>query len=308
MARKHGLTIDSVLAAEVVTAAGDILIADELRHPDLFWALRGGGGNFGVVTRFCFQLQPLPEFTGGMLVLPATPETVAGFVAAAEAAPEELTTIAMIMPAPPMPFVPPEAVGRIVLCGMMAYSGSAADADRVLAPFRALATPLIDFVRPGPYGSMYLPEEPGEGLAVSLRSRFTGPIGQKEAATILDSVAQSTAPMRMAQIRVLGGAMARVRPEATAFAHRSSGIMAAFLAMYGDPDEAPAHDRWATDALAALPQDGGGTYVNFLGQQGAEGLRAAYPAATLDRLRRVKAMYDPENLFRLNQNIRPARK
>ena len=109
--RKHGLTIDDLLAADVVTADGQLLRADADTHPDLFWAIRGGGGNFGVVTRFQYRLHPVDSVTGGMLVLPATPETIAGFIAAADAAPEELSTIANVMPAPPMPFVPEEHHG-----------------------------------------------------------------------------------------------------------------------------------------------------------------------------------------------------
>src|SRR5690606_19514095 len=144
LSRKHGLTIDSLLGAEVVTANGDIIVTDEVHHPDLFWALRGGGGNFGVVTRMKFRVHPLESFIGGPLILPATPEVIAGFVAAAEAAPDELTTIAMAMPAPPLPFLPAEIVGQTVFLAMMAYAGDAAGADRALAPFRALATPIAD--------------------------------------------------------------------------------------------------------------------------------------------------------------------
>ncbi|MDB5539225.1 MAG: linked oxidase domain protein [Devosia sp.] len=304
--RKHGLTIDSLLAAEIVTASGDILIADDTHHPDLFWALRGGGGNFGVVTRFKYRLHPLPHFTGGPLVLPATPETLAGFVAAAEAAPEDLSTIAMVMPAPPLPFLPPEVHGRIVLIGMMAFAGEPEAASRALAPFRALATPVADLVGPAPYSSMYLPEDPDARPAVSIRTLFMDRFGLEEARTALDFLERSDAPMKMAQLRVLGGASARVPAGATAFAHRQSRIMGAFLAMYGGPDETPAHDRWATEAVAALRQDDTGAYVNFLANEGKERLRAAYPGATWDRLRRVKGQYDPENLFRLNQNIPPA--
>jgi FAD/FMN-containing dehydrogenase len=307
LVRKHGLTIDSVLAAEVVTAAGDILVADERHHPDLFWALRGGGGNFGVVTRFKYRLHPLPAFTGGPLVLPATPEVLAGFVAAAEAAPEELSTIAMVMPLPPLPVIPPEAHGRLALVGMIAYAGDPVAAERAIAPFRALATPFADLVRPGPYSSMYLPENLEERPAVSLRTLFMERVGLEEARRIIESLQASDAPMKMAQVRVLGGAFARVPAGATAFAHRQSRIMAAFLAMYPpSPDAMARHDRWATGCMTALRQDDTGAYVNFLALEGPERLRAAYPGPTWERLRQVKRRYDPENLFHLNQNIPPA--
>ncbi len=306
LVRKHGLTIDSLLAAEVVTAAGDIVIADEARHPDLFWALRGGGGNFGVVTRLKYRLHPLPAFTGGPLVLPATPETLAGFVAAAEAAPEELSTIAQVMPAPPLPFLPPELHGKTAIFGMMAFAGEPDAAARALAPFRALATPLADLVRPAPYSSMYIPEDPSQKPSVSCRTLFMDRVGREEAARALELVDRTDAPMRMVQFRVLGGAAARVPAEATAFAHRKSRILVTLLALYGDAEAAPRHDRWATDCVAALRQGDAGAYVNFLGAEGPLRLRAAYPGTTWDRLRRVKRQYDPENLFRLNQNIPPA--
>jgi FAD/FMN-containing dehydrogenase len=308
LVRKHGLTIDSVLAAEIVTASGDIFIADEAHHPDLFWALRGGGGNFGVVTRLKYRLHPLPAFTGGPLVLPATAEIVAGFVAAAEAAPEELSTIALLMPAPPLPVLPPEIHGRLVLIGMMAFAGEPTAAAAALAPFRALAKPIADLVRPAPYSSLYMLDPPPEmRLAVSIRSQFIERVGVAEAATMIEKLEQCRAPMKMAQIRVLGGAMARVPAAATAFAHRRSRIMAAFLAMYGGgADEMAVQDRWASEAMAALKQGDDGVYVNFLGAQGAAGIGAAYPPATLQRLRQIKRQYDPHNLFRLNQNILPA--
>ena len=146
LVRKFGLTIDDLLAAEVVTADGQRLLVDAENHPDLFWAIRGGGGNFGVVTRFKYRLHELPETLGGMLILPATAETVAGFIAAAEAAPDELSTIANVMPCPPMPFVPEEHHGKLVILGMLNYAGDPAAGEKAVAPFRALAEPLADLV------------------------------------------------------------------------------------------------------------------------------------------------------------------
>ncbi len=308
MVRKHGLTIDSLLAAEVVTAAGDILIADDENYPDLFWALRGGGGNFGVVTRLKFKLQPLPSFVGGPLVLPATAENIAGFAALADAAPEALSTIAMVMPIPPVPFVPAEFHGQIALVGMMAFSGTSEAAAIALAPFRAIANPIADLVGPAPYSSMYAMDPPPEMRpAVSCRSRFVDHVGVETAAKMLAALETCQSPMKMAQIRVLGGAFSRVAADATAFAHRQSKIMVAFLAMYeGGAEVTAVFDRWATDAIGTVKRDSSVAYVNFLGIEGGEGIRAAYPGSTWDRLRQIKATYDPENLFRLNQNIPPA--
>ena len=306
MTRKFGLTMDSLIAAEIVTASSSILTVDEANHPDLFWALRGGGGNFGVVTRFCYRLNPLPEFTGGPLVLPATPEALAGFVAAAKAAPDELSTILLAMPAPPLPFLPPEVIGKTVLMGMMAYAGSAREAQLALAPFRALAAPLADLIRPGPYGMMYLPEDPSMRPTVSMRTLFKDDLDLIEAAEILKRLDACDAPMRMAQIRVLGGAAARIPAAATAYAHRDANMLVGFLAMDGTAEAAARHDRWAEACVQAMGGATRGTYVNFLADQGEKMLRASYPGPTWQRLRRVKQAYDPANLFCANHNILPA--
>jgi FAD/FMN-containing dehydrogenase len=307
LTRKLGLTMDSLVAVEVVTASGSILRVNQTSYPDLFWALRGGGGNFGVVTRFCYRLHRLPEFSGGPLILPATPETLAGFVAAAKAAPDELSTILMVMPAPPLPFLPPELVGTTVLMGMMAYAGPADAAQQALAPFRALAKPIADLVRPGPYGMMYMPEDPAHKGSISLRTLFKDSLDLADAREVLERLERCDAPMRMAQIRVLGGAVARVSSSATAYAHRDAGMLVGFMAMDGTAQAAERHDRWASVCVLAL---GGamerGSYVNFLGNQGEDMIRASYPGLTWQRLQQVKRDYDPSNLFRLNQNIPPA--
>ena len=155
LVRKHGLTIDHLLGAEVVTADGRVLEVDAERDPDLFWAIRGGGGNFGVVTRFDYRLHPVDMVTGGMLALPATPETLAGLVAAAEAAPEELSVIANVLLAPPLPFVPPELVGKPLLLAQLVHAGPLDDGERAVAPLRALAPPVADFVRAMPFSEMF---------------------------------------------------------------------------------------------------------------------------------------------------------
>lgn len=308
LVRKHGLTIDSLLAAEVVTAAGDILVADEANHPELFWALRGGGGNFGVVTRLKFRLHDLPQFTGGPLVLPATAEVLAGFAALAATAPEELSAIGLTMPLPPVPFVPEPMHGKLAFVAMLAFAGAPEAAEAALAPFRALATPIADLVQEAPFSYMYAMDPPPDMRpAVAIRSRFVTRFGLEEARQMLAALDRCTAPMKMGQIRVLGGAFSRVAADGTAFAHRDASHMATFLAMYGGgPEIAAEQDRWVADALAALSPADAPAYVNFLSKEGSTGLAAAYPPATWARLRQVKRQYDPENLFRLNQNIPPA--
>lgn len=303
LVRKHGLTIDSLLAAEIVLANGDIVVADEANHPDLFWALRGGGGNFGVVTRFKYRLHPLPEFTGGPLVLPATAETIVKFTELAAAAPESLSAIASVMRAPPLPFLPVELHGKLVFLAMMAFAGSPDAADAALAPFRALGA-IADLVAPGPYTRMFMEKE--GRMSFALRSRFVEAVGPAEAHAMIEAVSRSEAMVPIAEIRVLGGAMARTSPEATAFAHRRSRIMTSFIAVFGDPGEDARHDRWAADSIATLQAAEDRVYVNFLSKDGPHRMAAAYPAATWDRLRQVKAKYDPDNLFSRNRNVPPS--
>jgi hypothetical protein len=306
LVRKYGLTIDSLLAAEMVTAGGDVVMADADTNPELFWAIRGGGGNFGVATRLKFRLHELTDFTGGMLVLPATADTIAGFVAAAQAAPDELSGIGNIMPAPPMPFLPEELHGSLVVLAMLAYAGGAEDAARAIAPFRELATPLADMVRPMPYPEMFPPEDPDYHPTAVARTLFTKQIDRAAAETILRFLDASDAGMRVAQLRVMGGAAARVPNEATAYAHRQQPIMVNVAAFYEGEADKSRRAAWVEEFAAALAGDERGAYVNFVGDEGEARVRAAYPGATWDRLARVKAQYDPQNFFRLNQNVPPA--
>ena len=306
LVRKYGLTIDSLLAAEVVTADGQIRHVDEQTHPDLFWAIRGGGGNFGVATRFKFRLYEVPSVVGGMLILPATPETIAGFIAESEAAPEELSGIGNVMFAPPMPFIPPQAHGKLIIMAFLVYAGEAEAGQRALAPFRALATPLADMLKPMALPEIYPPEEGEYHPVAAARTMFVDKIDLPVAKRIVDHLQASTALMKVAQLRVLGGAMARVPVDATAFVHRKSKIMVNLAALYENLEEKATHEAWAADFASVLLQSDNGAYVNFLGDEGEARIRAAYPGSTWDRLAEVKARYDPNNLFRLNQNIAPA--
>lgn len=303
LSRKFGLTIDELLAAEIVTADGQLLRVDADSYPDLFWAIRGGGGNFGVVTRFQFRLRDVSEFTGGMLILPASAEVITGFIAAAEAAPDELSTIMMTMVAPPMPFLPPEVHGKLVVMSLMGFAGPPDAAEQALAPFRALATPLADMVQPSPYSAMFA-EEGNEDFhpTVATRSLFIDGVDAAAAETIIEQLHASTAPMSAVQFRVLGGAIGRVPSDATAFAHRDRAIMAVVVAMYMQPEEAAEREAWVRKLGDALGQDPG-VYTGFLGDEGPDRVREAYPGATWDKLVEVKRRYDPANMFRYNHNV-----
>lgn len=305
LVRKSGLTIDNLLAAEVVTADGEVVQASESSEPDLFWAIRGGEGNFGVATRFQLRLAEISEIVGGMLILPASPQVITGFLEAARAAPEELSTIANVMLAPPMPFVPEEAHGKPVVMGLFAYVGPVDQGEQVIAPFRALAEPLADMVRPMRYPELYEGPEQEPRFAAGTNF-FADSLEPAAAEAMLDQLPKSTAPMRAVQLRVLGGAMARVPNDATAFAHRDRGLFVNIAAMYVDAGEKDTHDAWVNGVANSLGKNGAGGYVGFLGEEHEATIRAAYPGATWDRLRELKRRYDPDNLFRLNHNIPPA--
>jgi FAD/FMN-containing dehydrogenase len=305
LVRKNGLTIDDLLTAELVTAEGEVVQVSEGSEPDLFWAIRGGESNFGVATRLQLRLHEISEIVGGMMILPATPEVITGFLEAADAAPEELSTIANVMIAPPMPFVPEEAHGKPVVMGLMAYVGPVDQAGAVFAPFRALAEPLADMVRPMRYPELYEGPEPEPQFAAGT-NLFCDRLKPAAAEAILEQLPQSTAMMKSVQIRVLGGALARVPNDATAFAHRDRRVFVNVSAMYADPAEEDAHQAWVNALAGSLGKDGAGGYVGFMGEEDEETLRAAYPGGTWERLRGLKRRYDSDNLFHLNHNIPPA--
>jgi FAD/FMN-containing dehydrogenase len=307
LVRKHGLTIDALQAVEIVTADGRQVTASEDSHPDLFWAVRGGGGNFGVVTRFQFKLFPVGEVLGGALFLPATKTTLQALAPIAAAAPEELSTISFLMHIPPAPFVPAELIGAPSLVVMFVWAGDAQEGQAALAPFRAAAQPLIDMAMPMPYPGIYQFTAAGEqrGFAVHA-SRFVTELDDDAIETMLAANAAPSSPMAMIQLRVLGGAMARVAADATAFAHRSAPILATVIVPFDDPATEPAQRAWADRVSSALAPRDAGVYANFLEDEGDERIHAAYPAGTYERLADVKRRYDPANVFRMNQNIRPA--
>jgi FAD/FMN-containing dehydrogenase len=309
LVRKYGLTIDNLLSVELVTADGRLIRATRQDHPDLFWALRGGGGNFGVVTAFQYRLQPVGEFVfGGGIALPATPDVIRGYVEAAEAAPEELSTISFILHAPPLPFIPADKVGSLVIMILGCYVGDLAAGERAVAPLRALAEPVADLFGPMPYPALYQFTEAGsiQNMQHHDRALYARTIDQTAAETVVDFMSNPTSPMAMTQIRVLGGAMSRVPAHETAFAHRDKRVLVALINMWEDPSDFARQSDWTERYYRAMRPYADGVYVNFLGDEGSERIREAYPEATYRRLARVKAQYDPTNFFRLNQNIRPS--
>jgi FAD/FMN-containing dehydrogenase len=307
LARKYGLAVDSLVAAEIVTADGEVRIASETEHPDLFWAIRGGGGNFGIVTRFCYRLSPVgDEVLGGALFMPGTRDVIRSLVPIASSAPDELTVIAELMAAPPLPFLPAEHVGKPTLILLFVYAGDPEAGHAAIAPFREVAQPYAEVVQPMPYAGIYEfsreAETPGPSTS---RSVFMDVLDDETVDAIVDSFA--VAPEgSMVQMRAFGGAMSRVPADATAFAHREAAAQVTIINGFVDHEGVEIATAWNRGLFAALEPKSSGVYVNFLEDEGEARVRSAYPNGTYERLAAVKRRYDRYNVFRRNQNIRPA--
>jgi hypothetical protein len=260
-----------------------------------------------VVTRFQFRLYPVGMIFGGALFMPPTREVLRSLGPIAASAPEGLTTISMLMAAPPAPFIPVELHGKLTLAIMFVFDGDAEAGQAAIEPFRQVATPIAEFVMPMPYPGIYkLVEAAEDPVPGAHRSLFLDVLDDDAIDTILEHTAAATSPAMMTQIRILGGAMARVPAGATAFAHREAPVMVVIITPFEDVAEAPLHQAFTQAYFEALRPRATGVYANFLEDEGEARIREAYPELTYRRLAQVKRDYDPSNLFRLNQNIRPA--
>ena len=300
MVRKYGLTIDNIEGAELVTADGRILRVNAAEHPDLFWAIRGGGGNFGVITSFDFRAQPVTSVVGGMVTYDIAEMTPVLTIWAAymRSAPEELTTMLVIFPG-----FGPEPTPQLML--LLCYVGDdEAAADAVVQPLLKIGTPLHEDVKRMPYHKML--EEPMEfpGVKPISDNGFIKTLDEEAIAAIAANYGRQGTPVL--QLRSLGGAMGRVEPEATAFAHREyeAFVLAASIVPIDTPAEQANQIR--EDAWRPLKPFTSGAYINFQSDVSAESTAIAYPPATYARLARVKAVYDPDNVFNQNHNIKPS--
>jgi FAD/FMN-containing dehydrogenase len=311
--RRHGATVDNLLAADVVTADGESLRASEDEHPELFWGLRGGGGNFGVVTAFEYRVHAVgPTVLAGALLYPLEdgPDVLRLYREWIADAPDDLATIVNLRKAPPVAFVPPELHGRPVVMVAVCHAGSVARGEELLAPLRRARPPLVDDVRPRPYVELQSMFDAGvpHGGHYFWKSWELPRLTDATIDTLVEQAGRITSPRSYVIVFQLGGALGRVGEQATAYPQRDAAhnvnINAAWLP--GDP-EPERHVAWARECFAALePFAAGRAYVNFLGDEGQERVRAAYGEEKYARLVALKRRYDPDNVFRLNQNIEPA--
>jgi FAD/FMN-containing dehydrogenase len=309
--RKYGLTCDNLVAADVVTADGRLVRASEHENPELFWGLRGGGGNFGTVTSFEFTLHRVgPTILAGPIFFPGdqAEQILRGFRAYTQDLPDEMTTLVNLTTAPPVPFLPEDVHGKKVVAVVGVYAGSP-DAGRELAAgLRGLGTPIADLLGPMPYTTLQSLLDPlwAPGARNYFKAGFVGALSDDSIAAIVEAHGPAISPSSEIHIHHMGGAVARVADDATAFGERGAPYLLNIVARWTDPATDAAQIAWAKDLLAAVePDTTGGTYVNFL-SAGDDRVAAAYGSAKVERLARLKETWDPTNLFRLNQNIRPA--
>ena len=307
LVRKHGLTIDSLLAVEIVTSDGRRRLVSAVEEPELFWAVRGAGANFGVVTRLQFRLHPLGTVLAGDILLPATPDVLRRLIPTLLAAPDELTAMPLIMLAPEDPAAPEADRRRLVVNLSVVWSGSPSAGEQALAPLRALAVPISDTIAEKPYVELFPEAAPAEGptWAIASRALFIDTLDDAMVDVIERRLTEPGAPDGLVQLRVLGGAMGRVPGDATAFGWRDRPALMWLITPDEDPRRAAANEAWTAAFLAELPVDRPGTYTNFMGDEGVDAVRDAYPASSYARLRALKRRYDPDNVFRANHNIPP---
>jgi FAD/FMN-containing dehydrogenase len=310
LSRKFGFTVDNLISADVVTADGALVQASAVENPDLFWAIRGGGGNFGVVTSFEFKLHPVgPDLASGLIVHPfaRARELLAGYREVAAAAPDELTVWVVLRKAPPLPFLPAEVHGKEILVFAVCYAGEPANAEKALAPLRALGKPIADVIGVQPYAAWQTAFDPllTPGAFNYWKSHNFTALSDGLLDTLVDYV--GTLPTEECEIFIgqVGGASNRIGAEATAYPHRDTNFVMNVHTRWRERGDAQTAIKWAREFFAATaPHATGGVYFNFMPEDETERVPAAYGSSYV-RLTALKAKYDPGNLFRLNQNVQP---
>jgi FAD/FMN-containing dehydrogenase len=311
--RRFGLTVDNLLAVDLVTADAERLRVDAFTEPELFWGLRGGGGNFGIATAFEYRLHPVgPMVLGGPIFWPlADAAEVLGHVRDfAPGAPDELGLAIFLRLAPPGPLVPPDWYGRPVIGLVPVWTGDPAAGQRVLAPLRRIARPVADMVRPLPYLFLQSMVDAANqhGMHYYWRSRRLPKLPDGAVDAVVGLAETITSPLSYVVGLAMGGAAGRVDPDATAVGERGNGFELSIVAGWPPPDPAAGrHVAWVREGWTALRPYGDGVYPHFLSDEGAAGVEAAY-GGRLRRLTALKDRWDPANVFRLNANIPPSRR
>jgi FAD/FMN-containing dehydrogenase len=309
--RKFGFTCDNLFEAEVVTADGRKVRASETENPDLFWGLRGGGGNFGIVTAFHLRLHPLPPvILAGILGHPreVAPQFLRFYRDFMLAAPDEVGGAVALIAAPPAPFVPEEMQGEPITGVVVTYAGSVEDGERVLAPLREWGPPVIDVIEPMPYTVAQTLVEPANphGMHNYWTADFYDTLPDEAIDTLVEHAWASPSPLNQVLIVPAGGAISRVPEDAMAFGQRHTQWNVHYLSMWSDPADSLANIEYTKTISAAMkPWAAGRVYLNFIGDEGQERIESGFGPEKYARLQALKQQWDPDNLFRHNQNIRP---
>ena len=312
VSRKLGLTVDNLLSADVVLAEGALVHASPNENEDLFWAIRGGGGNFGVVTSFEFRLHPVgPEVLAGLIVHPLSKakQILQGYRRVAADAPDDLSCWAVMRKAPPLPFIPSEFHGKEVLILALCYVGDPAKAEAAIAPLRALGQPVAEHVGPMPFVGWQQAFDPllTPGRRNYWKSHDFVELGDAAIELMIDYAGRLPSPECELFIAQLGGAVNRVPATSTAYPHRDVNFVMNVHTRWGDASQDRACIGWAREVFDRMaPHATGGVYVNFMPGDEAQRVRRGAYGPNYERLSKLKAKYDPGNLFRQNQNITPA--
>ena len=308
--RKYGLTIDQLQSVDVVTANGELVRASEDQNADLFWGVRGGGGNFGIVTEFEFKLNPVgPYVMAGPVFWPMedAAEVLRFYRDWIADCPDELMTIAVQRRAPALPIVPPDLVGKLVVAVVACYAGPVEDGERVVRPLKEFGSPVLDLCRPKPFlehQRMFDPSFP-HGWSYYIRSCDVASLDDDVIDIVVERGRRITSPVTSLALWQMGGAVGRIDDGATAFSGRQAGFTFNINGNSKTADGFDAERQWARDYWSALAPHHTSVYVNFLMEEGEERVRQAYGAGKYDRLKALKRKYDPTNFFTLNQNIKP---
>jgi FAD/FMN-containing dehydrogenase len=311
LCRKYGLSCDNLLSVDVVTADGTFLTANASEHADLFWGLRGGGGNFGIITSFEYRLHPVAQVLGGWIVYPlAQAKSLLTFLRDyLPTSPDGLTALIILMTAPADPMLPPDVHNTVIVVPVVCFTGPLHEGEKVLQPLRTFGTPAVDLIGPMPYTALQTMFDAWEppGLHHYWKSAYVQDLSEGAIDVMIERAATMTSPLSHLHVMQLGGAVSRVGEEDTAFSHRETPYECYVLSTWANPEEADRHIEWGRHTWSALQAfSSGAGYLNRNSDEEEQTrLRMAYGASKYEQLVALKNTYDPTNVFRVNHNIKP---
>lgn len=314
LVRKYGLTIDNLMEVEMVMADGTRLTANEKENPDLFWGVRGGGGNFGIVTTFTYRLYPVgPNVYGGAVFYPVSKarDLLRFYREWSKTEPDELTSMIAFLTAPPAPFIPQPLQGTSMIALALCYSGALDDAEKVIKPLRDFAQPSVDLLGPIPYVAlqgMFDATVP-KGILSYWRAEYINKLEDSAIDILVEQAGKMITPFAQVHVHHMEGAVGRIKVDTTAFGHREAPFILNVIGMWMDAAETEKQIAWVRGfSQAVRSYSTGFSYLNFMGEEGQDRIKSAYGEEKFDRLVWLKNKYDPNNFFRVNQNIKPTAK